>query len=221
MRKYLIVLPFCLLTACLLSCTTDAYEKGDGKYSQLRAELVEAHATASHLIDYVITDEGERLPLKTHPEVKWANKADTLYRALLYYNKVEEGADPVSLSPVVTLVPHHIDTLKTDPIGFESAWLSTTRRYINLGISLKVGTTDDENAIQSIGLHADTLVTHGNGKRALHLRFYHDQAGVPEYYSQRTYISIPTDSLAADTVYLRINTYSGVIEKELVLSSTQ
>lgn len=213
MKKCFFLLSSCLSALLFFSCNTDAYDKGDGKYSHLCAELVEAHTNAEKLMDYVITDEGEQLPLTIQAQVSWATTPDSIYRALLYYNKVEAGAEPISISRIYTLVPHHIDTLKTDPIDFESAWLSTTRRYINLGIAVKIGATDDAKARQSIGLHTDTLVVNDNGTRTLHLRFYHDQAGIPEYYTQRTYVSIPTDSIEADTVHLRINTYNGVVLK--------
>ena len=46
------------------SCTQDAYDKGEGKYSLMRADFVEAHANAEKKIDQIITDEGEQLLAK-------------------------------------------------------------------------------------------------------------------------------------------------------------
>ena len=50
----------------------------------------------------VMTDDGDSLALSKPVELKWASKADSTYRALLYYNKVEGKAEPVSLSNVPT-----------------------------------------------------------------------------------------------------------------------
>ena len=39
---------------------------------------------------------------------------------------------------------------------------------------------------------------------------YHDQGGVPEYYTVQQYVSIPSPLLKdADTVELTLNTYNG------------
>ena len=209
------------LPLLLLSCATDAYDKGDGKYSMLCAELVEAHANSALQIDFVKTDEGELLNLTKPLQASWIKTPDSLYRALLYYNKVEEGAEPVNITKVPILLPHRIDTLRTDPVNLESVWVSTSRRYLNMGIYLMVGATDRDDQLQLIGLNRDTLITHPDDKRTLHLQLFHDQGDVPEYYSQRFFLSIPTDSIAADTVCLRINTYNGLIEKQFILSSTQ
>ena len=39
MKNYII--PFCLLTFLLFSCETDSYEKGQGKYSLMMADMGE------------------------------------------------------------------------------------------------------------------------------------------------------------------------------------
>ena len=214
-----------LYTATLLlflitpSCTTDTYDKGEGELSMMRAELVEAHANSDKLIDWCLTDESERLELTQPLKLSGVQTADSVYRALLYYNKVEEGAEVVSAGIITTLAPHRINDMKTDPVSFESMWMSTSGRYLNMGLYLKTGETDNDKLRHVVGINLDTLIQHPDGKRTAHLRFYHDQGGLPEYYSQRTYISIPTDSIDADTVRYYVNSYSGVIEKLFVLRS--
>ena len=54
----------CHLSFCvaLFSCTTDAYDKGEGELSQMRADMVEAHVNAEKYVDYVLTDDGDSLP---------------------------------------------------------------------------------------------------------------------------------------------------------------
>jgi hypothetical protein len=64
---------FFLLAFSALACTTDSYEKGDGEYSMLQGEFVEAHVNASLNIDYATTDSDERLTLKQSYTKAWAN----------------------------------------------------------------------------------------------------------------------------------------------------
>jgi len=45
----------------------------------------------------------------------------------------------------------------------------------------------------------------------------HDQGGVPEYYSVRKYLSIRTSSFTTDAVTIKVNTYSGEVEKTIYL----
>lgn len=207
------------LTLCL-SCTTDSYDKGDGEYSLMRADMVELYTNGKGQVVRVVTDENEELTVKPFT-VKWVQRPDTVYRAYLYYNIGENEVEPISAGSVSTLIPHRIEKPKDDPVRFESMWMSTSRRYLNMAIYLMVGETEKLTHKHVIGMHRDTLITNPDGKRALHLQFYHDQGGMPEYYSQRVFLSIPADSLDADTVSLRINTYNGVIEKRFILSSTQ
>jgi hypothetical protein len=103
--------------------------------------------------------------------------------------------------------------MKTDPVKFESAWLSRSGKYLNLSLYLMTGTTDDEKASQTLHIIQDTIVTYLDASRTSHLRLYHDQAGIPEYYSTQVYASILTQEIPADSVHLTINTYKGPITK--------
>ena len=195
------------------SCTTDTYDKGEGDYSLLCAELVEAHANSDKQLDWCLTDESEQLMFTEPVKASGIQTADSMYRALLYYNKVEEGIEVVSIGLVNTIFPRRIKEMKTDPVRFESMWMSTSRRYLNMGLYLKTGNATKKDQHHTIGLNIDTLILNGDGTRTARLTFYHDQGGLPEYYSQRSYISIPTDSIDADSIYLRVYSYEGVKEK--------
>ena len=47
-----------------------------------------------------------------------------------------------------------------------------------------------------------------------HLKLYHDQGGVPEYYTVQRYASIDTKDLGdADVVSITVNTYGGEVTK--------
>ena len=191
MRKVFLFLSICLF----LSCTTEEYESGDGEMSYLRADFVMAYAGADKSIVSAVTDEGEQLTWSKGFAPKWAEKADTTYRALLYYNKVEGKVDPVSIVsvsvPRVRKMSEVKDKVYTDPVVFESAWKSANNSFINLGLQLKT------------------------------LRLYHHQNDVPEYYSANLYVSIPFDRLPCDIqkgdeVSITINTYKGEVKKGFV-----
>jgi hypothetical protein len=208
--------------ATLFSCTQDAYEKGEGTYSLMQADFVEAHSNSSKQIDQALTDDGLMLSLQQPMTTAWTTTADTVYRAVLYYNKVEDGkVEAVSCSRVSVAFITPKDSLtkdmKTDPLRMESVWLAKSRRYLNVGFYLKSGPTDDKEALHHLGIVADTTITHADGSNTLHLQLYHDQGGVPEYYSQRSYVSIPLYTLKADSVSLSINTYEGIVTKQFCI----
>lgn len=216
------LLPITFLTAC----TSESYETGDGKYSYLRADFGEIHTAKPQQVDYAVNDEGRRISFETAPTVKWAEKGDTLYRALLYYNDLpDKAARSISLQPVYVLAPKAAADVKDphhDPVTFESAWLSTCQRtdlaiataegerqavthYLNMAFLLKTGQPDDEKARQTIGMMSEQA-----DDGSLRLTLLHDQGAIPQYYSTRIYTSIPlTDSQLQRGISLCINTYDG------------
>lgn len=219
MRAKVLYVLTLLAGALLWGCTTDAYDKGEGEYSLMQADFVEAHANSSKEIDYVITDNDERMTLSQPAARNWVKTPDSLYRAVLYYKKAEQTVDVVSLAQVSVASIVRTDSLekktkekvKTDPLTLESMWLSKNKHYLNVGFYIKVGTTDNDKAIHRIGVVSDTLMTNGDGTKTYHLRLYHDQGGVPAYYSQHSYFSLPIQSLKADSIRFTVNTYKGEV----------
>ena len=221
----------CLLTpvSCLLfiSCTQDGYDKGVGQYSYLRGDFVEAQVGAEKTIVSLTTDDGETLPLSTPYSVKWITRPDTVYRCMLFYNKVRETngqyvAEPISIGevpcPIITPLAELETAMKTDPVGFESAWMSKTGKYLNLSLVLMTGTPDAGTATHRLMIVQDTILTNPDATRTSFLRLYHDQGGVPEYYSAHAYASIILSQIPADSVRLRLNTYKGLVEKTFLIS---
>ena len=150
--------------------------------------------------------------------------ADTIYRCMLYYNKVKAAdgklaAEVISLGRVPCLYVKPLTsfekTYKDDPVKFESIWNSKSGKYLNLHLQLKTGYTEDSTAVQKLDIVTDSLISYPNGRRTLSLMLYHDQGNVPEYYSTQAYVSIPTTGLAVDSIRLYINTYSGPVIKTL------
>ena len=211
------------------SCTQDGYEKGDGKYSNMRGDFVEAQVDAEKEIIFLTTDDGETLPLTQPYRAKWITRPDTVYRCMLYYNKVREGngqyaAEPISIGevpcPIITPLAELETAMKTDPVKFESAWMSRTGKYLNLSLVLMTSTQDDVEAVHRLMIVQDAILTNPNATRTCILRLYHDQGGVPEYYSAHAYASIITSQIPADSVRISINTYNGVVEKTFLLSNS-
>lgn len=210
---------FLLLALFLfVACKQDSYETGDGEYSLLTADFVEAHTAAAKTVDYVVTDEGKQLWPHQSLNASWATKADTLYRAALYYNySGSSTVEVVSLKKVSVAPITPKDSIKkgmkTDAVRLESMWLSKNKRYLNAAIFVKSGDTDDEKAAHILGIVATDTLHYANSASTLCLQLYHDQGGVPEYYSQRAYFSIPLQGIANDSVRLSITTPEGVSTK--------
>ncbi len=207
------------LSLSLLACTTDSYDKGEGSYSLMQAHMVDAHIDGKQLVDYIATDDGDTLQLAPPLQQTWTQTTDTFCRALFYFNKTaSRQAQPLSATRIGTaaIVPRDSlkEGMKTHPVKLESIWLAKTRRYLNVGLYLKVGTTDREDARHRLAVIADTLQTRADGTVMLHLSLYHDQGGVPEYYSQRTFFSIPLYQLQADSVSLTVHTYQGAVVRQ-------
>lgn len=215
-------LPFCLF----ISCTRDAYEKGEGEYSLMRGDFAEAYVNAAKEMEAITTDDGERLSLKKKKTAKWVTTADTTYRCMLYYNKVQDQsgrfqADVISIGqvpcPRIVPLPEFEKELKTDPVKFESIWLSRTGKYLNMSLQVMSGHTDDTTAVHQLFFVSDTLMTHADHSRTLHVRLHHDQHQVPEYYSVQAYVSLLVDSIKADSIHFTVNTYNGPVVKTLPL----
>ena len=204
------------------SCTQDAYNKGEGEYSLLRGDFVEAHTNGQKQVDYIITDDGEQLPMTKTYSAKWITTADSLYRCVLYYNKVKddhgrETAEPVSMGqvpcPKITPFSELDKDMKTDPVKFESAWMSKSGKYLNLSLWLMTGSTTDEDAVHHLAIVQDTVMMNPDHTRTAHLRLFHDQRDIPEYYSTQVYASILTKEIDADSVRITINTYKNPVVK--------
>ena len=208
--------------AVFSACQNDSYDTGQGSYSLTQADFVEAHTSALGLVDRVETDDGQTFSLAQPQKTAWASVTDTVYRALLYYEKANDSAvRAVSISQVPTLHPTALkpeETLCTDPVKFESMWVSANGKYLNLGLYLKNGSTQDDSLHHTVGMIRESETTSADGKRTVCLRLYHNQGGVPEYYSSRYYLSVPCKEIDADSVVVAINTYNGTVERRFSLS---
>ena len=210
-----------LSVIAVAACEQDAYDKGDAELSYMRADFVEAVVGSNKQVTYVLTDDDEQLPLTTAYSAKWIEQPDTVYRAVLYYNYVGQKAEALNLSRVSTVSVRPLNQfkndVKTDPLGLESTWLSSNKKYLNLSLIVKTGAIDKDAATHTLGMIGDTIMVNDDGQRTYLLRLYHSQGDVPQYYSQRVYFSVPVSGLNVDSLQLSVNTYDGVVTKSFCL----
>lgn len=220
----------------LTACTSEAYDSGDGANSYLTADLVLLRTTPDKSVRSVQLDDGIELRLSNPFAKDWIERPDTVYRALLYYDQktarsdAAVGTNPNSIHVVrarsVLPVPvlrisaaADVDNMLTDPVGLESMWVSKNGSYLNLSLLLKSGKAKGDTSLHTLGVVSNDTTTDADGRRTLHLTLYHDQGGVPEYYTVQQYVSIPSPLLKdADIVELTVNTYNGI--KTILQSSS-
>lgn len=216
MLRLLAVLP---LTFLPVACEQDGYDKGDGVFSYTRADFCEAHSNSGKAIDYFVTDDGERLQLTAPFTSDGITAADSIYRTVIYYNKVEQGrAELVSIGIVPTLgitPAGKFENLETAPVKLESAWVSKSGRYLNMALWLKTGVMGEGAERQSLGMICNGVTDNADGTRTAYLQLHHGQGDVPEYYSTKYYVSLPASQIDADSVCLLVNTYGGEVTKRL------
>lgn len=211
----------------LTACTSESYDAGDGPNSYLTADLVLLHTSQDKSVRSALLDDGTTLQFSNPFAQDWLTRPDSVYRALLYYDKTDVATDAAagkgttaktivrarSVRSVPVLRPVEaakVDAMRTDPVGFESLWMSKNKSYINLSLLLKSGKAEGDEALHALGVVSDGTTIDADRRRTLHLTLYHDQGGVPAYYTVQQYVSIPTQLLEeADTVELTLNTYNG------------
>lgn len=208
--------------AALSGCSHSDYDSGDGSLSYLTADVVLLHTSSDKTVAVADMDDGTQLHMSSKFTTKWATTPDSVYRALLYYDRPSDGSAtvrPRSVVQVPVLRPvkaADVSQIHADPLSVESVWMGKNRAYINISLLLKAGNAEADDAVQTVGLVDDGLATAADGTTVRRLRLYHDQGGVPEYYTVQRFVSIATADLgAADAVELTVNTYSGTVTKTI------
>lgn len=218
--KHIIIFVTALLM--LSACKNDSYESGDGQYSYLQADFVEANTSASKELVSARTDDGDMLLFSPHVFKEWASTPDSVYRSLLYYNKVNDDrtTEVYSIVQIPVVKIHKLkgtDEISTDPLFLKSAWISKNRKYLNLYFGIKTGVEDGNDNIQTLSVVYDPDVDNSNDSRNPYIKVVHKQNGVPEYYTSYGYISVPLNDFAlGTTIHLSVNTYDqGWITRDL------
>ncbi len=211
-----------LATVLIASCTNTAYDTGDSRYSYLRTDFVEAQTNSSAQLVSAVTDENTLLTFIRPLSIGWNVTADSVCRAVLYYNMYADANDstkvePLTVQRVFILTPTEVSrqtVVPADPVRFISTWKSSNGAYLNLSIGVMTGKANSMEDKQTIGVVLDSVVER-NAHPTYYLRFAHNQGNVPQYYTTTTYFSIPTKTMAKGSkVRLSLNTYSGWIYRE-------
>lgn len=217
-----VALPLLLAALLLAACTKDSYEQGTGELSLTQADFVELPTNSEGYATTAVTDDEVTYQLTTpihQGNVSWVAKPDTFYRAALYYNKVDKhAAQPVSVSRVNTLRPAVLndnEPLLTHPITLESVWTSKQGKYLNIGFYLKTSDTSASGLKHTLSVIDKGTVTHPDGTVTALLHFYHNQADIPQYYSNKYYLSVLCDKMTCDSIRLTVNTYDGEVVRTL------
>ena len=210
------------LSLGMASCQNDGYDTGDSAYSYITAELVLLHTNSNKAVAYATLDDGSQLQFSNTFGLKWAEEADADYRALLYYDKPLDGSTSVKARgvtpvPIVSISkPEKVEQMYTDPLGIESVWVAKNKTFLNMSLLLKSGSTDGDTQ-QTVGLVEQGRSTNADGKQHVVLEMYHNQGGVPQYYTVQQYVSVSLTELNADVVEIQANTYNGkkswIVEK--------
>lgn len=214
------------LAAMLTGCNSETYDTGDGAYSLLRADFGVATIDARKAFTDFLSDDGTQVHLLSPATPAWALVADTAYRVLCYYNVADatgnnQKGDYVTSTQVPVLEPYSsvfFEDMKTDPVVFESMWMSANGKYLNLGFSIKTGQADGADQVQTIALVDHGTTENADGTQCRQWQFFHDQGGVPEYYSSRKYASIPMDGVQEDSVCVTINSYGGTVSRTFAVT---
>lgn len=218
-------LPALLIMWLFAACESDTYDTGDGKYSYMRADFAEVYTDDASRLVKAVTDDDDLLVFDNPVSVSWITTPDSVYRALLYYNSVGHSVRPVMLGNVYVPPVRMADDVKdpsTDPLHLDSSWMSRNGKYINLGITVMAGKDGEDTDKQSIGVACDGMTVGDDGAKEVRLRVLHNQNDVPQYYSVRTYISIPLAEIpysivSGDRIVVNVNTYGGEVSKEFML----
>ncbi len=210
LRNILFAAAAIVLTA---SCENSTYDSGyDGG---IIGDFIEAHTNRDSIFDYAFTDQGDTLIMNAGYRVRFMNRPDTLYRARMFYSKdaYTGRASIVGIGQVSTIYPKALaenEKMKTDPVNYATGWVSKTRKYVNIGFYLMTSRVESDKQRHTIGIVPESTETLTDGTTVAHLTLYHDQGGVPDYYSEEYYISIPSSAIDADSVRIKVNTNEGL-----------
>lgn len=205
------------------SCENEPYSSGDGALSNMTTVFGEADFDSQGCAVRFDTDADKTLNFTRpygKPDEKLANKT---LRSLLYYNITDDAgiADPVMIAGVLTANVIDRDSIKNkkdDPLKVHSVWLSENKKYLNLALSLKTSTPEDESLRHKLGMLYES--TQGE---VSNLRLIHDDADIPGNYSVKTYFSVPVKSIIkrnpqCTKIIVGANTFDGTKTFELEMN---
>jgi len=211
----------CLLFLVLLSlfCACSQGEEGESSLTQATAEFGDVYVNAEKRAVSIVTDGNDSLLFSPPYASKLFTKGDSTYRTITFYNKGDaRNTQVISITPIPTIsmkesAKLHKDSIHTDPVRLTAIWKSRNGKYLNFSLRVLSGTAD-ASSVHKLGLLLDSVKLYMGGRRHAYVRLFHDQAGIPEFYSSSTYFSLPLSTLSktlktADSISIAVNTYDG------------
>jgi len=191
-NRRLLLIPLTVTLSFLASCHDD----DNVPYPSLITEMADCLTNADGVLDSMMLDDDTRLGVTNaqadlHP--------NAIYRCLVGYTLEGTNATLYSLRSCPILRDSTAIAV-SDPLAVVSLW--QTRRYINLHL-FPMG--------QEFKHHWGYITDSIQGRHAF-VRLHHRQGNDPLSYSSDVYASLPLDSIDADTLTLRINTFTEVRE---------
>lgn len=206
---FLFICPFLFFcTFTLLSC-----EEDEDSYPPLVTELAMAESNAEGLMSTFTPDNGPTYQVIN--SIKGMSPNSRL-RVLVSYvaEQTTTGNTPQASIYKAQEVPvlwdfTQISSMKRDPTGIQSAWLSGG--YINLHLTPKT-----HGGKQAWGFTQDSVTTNALGTATHHLSLYHNQFEDATSYTTELYACIDLDSVATlapkDSIRLTVQTFKGTAE---------
>lgn len=209
------LLSITVMSLALVACNSDTdFEDIDS----LQAEMCDLHTSAKQKSLSCVLDDDRLLEFSAPLNVQWAQTPDSVYRALIYYNKVEGTSKVNAQSAVMAIFLKPVAADKeewskfTDPVRMVSAWRAKNGRYVNMCLAFKTGIAQDRS--HKVAVVCDSVSATGNRR---YYRFCHSQDSIPTDYSVEEYVSIPIEDLAkGDTVTIAVPTFGGVVMKDFI-----
>ena len=191
---YLTLLLFLLSSFSLSACHDD---NDDSPYPNLITEMADCPTNSDGTMAKIVLDDDTELPL-SNPQT--GLKANAIYRCLAGYTLDNGQATLYNLKSAYFLRDSS-NVATCDPTNIASMW--HTRRYLNLHLLPKT----------QGGTHAWGVITDSIVNRHAYLRLHHRQGNDPTAYTTDVYASLPLALVDADTITLRIRTFSGTKEQ--------
>lgn len=199
------------------ACTIGGYEAGDSRYSYMRADFGMVYTGKTAKVSHMLTDAGDSVFFEEPWKTGWTTKGDTVYRALVYYDAATGRY--ISSAPVVVVSPAKVSAgskIPADPLTIEAVWMGGG--FLNIRFAVKTGRSDSTGVARKMGLVYEGISEPREGCREFGVRLFHDNKGIPEYYTVRGYMSMPlTPDMQEAAIRLWANTYAG--EKSFVTAN--
>lgn len=185
-------------------------EEDEYSYPSVVHEFADVATDDSHRFVKLVTDDGEEMLVANALSISTEGVvADTLYRALVSYEKQDGGALLYGLQAIPLLKPEPLQALNgdvdADPLDLQSVW--RRGKYLNMVLLVK-----SQGGRHRFGVVEDTVIAAPDGRRSVCLQLSHDCGDDAQAYTVKHYLSVALEKYALtanDSVVIEIPTEKG------------